>query len=102
MLVMMGVGCTCSPRRSTIPLPAIPAGRNLSRMNTYAKCSANPCGMRTSKIIGLKASYNEHLQKMGGGVELLVTLQPCKSRRRAVMFNREDVASIANQRSDTL
>ena len=47
-------------------------GRNLSRMNTYAKCAANPCGMRTSKIIGLKASCNEHLQKMGVGKVLLL------------------------------
>jgi hypothetical protein len=43
-------------------------GRNPSRMNTYAKCAANPRGMRTSKIIELKASCNEHLQKNGGGV----------------------------------
>jgi len=35
-------------------------------MNTYAKCAANPRGMRTSKIIGLKVSWNEHLQKTGG------------------------------------
>ena len=41
-------------------------------MNTYAKCAANPCGMRTSKIIGLKASWNEHLQKKGGGEVLLL------------------------------
>jgi len=32
-------------------------------MNTYARRAANPSGMRTSKIIGLKTSCNEHLQK---------------------------------------
>ena len=47
--------------------------RNLSGMNTYAKRAANPCGMRTSKIIGLKVSWNEHLRKMGGGGGLFVT-----------------------------
>jgi hypothetical protein len=47
-------------------------------MNTYAKCAANPCGMRTSKIIELKASCNEHLQKNGGeGVLLLPTGVGC-------------------------
>ena len=57
-------------------------------MNTYAKGAANPCGMRTYKIIGLKAglytsrnfcvkyiiqlkvSCNEHLQKKGEGEDL--------------------------------
>jgi len=43
-----GIGSTCSPRKN---------------MNTYAKCAANPRGMLTSKIIGLKASCNEHLQR---------------------------------------
>ena len=33
----------------------ITIGSNLSKMNTYAKCATNPCRMRTSKIIGLKA-----------------------------------------------
>ena len=50
-----------------------PAGGNLRRMNTYAKRAANPCRMRTSKIIGLKVSCNEHLQKSGGGGGLIVT-----------------------------
>jgi hypothetical protein len=36
-------------------------------MNTYAKRAANPNGMRTYKIIALKASCNEHLQKRGRG-----------------------------------
>ena len=36
---------------------------NLSKMNSYAKCAANPCRILTSKIIGLKVSWNEHLQK---------------------------------------
>jgi hypothetical protein len=48
--------------------PAGKTGSNPSKMNTYAKCAANPCGMRTYKIIGLKVSWNEHLQKTGGGV----------------------------------
>jgi hypothetical protein len=43
-----------------------------NRMNTYTKCSANPRGMRTFKIIGLKLSCNEHLQKNGGGEVLLL------------------------------
>src|ERR1700687_2104238 len=47
-------------------------GRNSSRMNTYAICSANPCGMNTSKIIELKASCNQHLQKRGVGEVLLL------------------------------
>jgi hypothetical protein len=45
---------------------------SLNRINTYAKCAANPSGMRTSKIIGLKTSWNEHLQKRGGGERLLL------------------------------
>jgi hypothetical protein len=49
---------------------------NLSRMNTYIKCAANPCGMRTYKIIGLKASCNEHLQKTRGRGSLIVTQRP--------------------------
>ena len=44
---------------------------NPSKMNTYAKWAAKPCRMRTYKIIGLKVSYNEHLQKMGVEVLLL-------------------------------
>ena len=42
-------------------------------MNTYAKCAANPCGIRTSEIIGLKVPWNEHLQKTGGWGGLIVT-----------------------------
>src|SRR6202166_1436085 len=53
--------------------PASETGRNLSRMNTYAKHAANPCGMNTSRIIGLKASCNEHLQENGGRGGLIVT-----------------------------
>ena len=41
-------------------------GSNSGKMNTYAKRAANPCRMRTSKIIGLKVPCNEHLQKSGG------------------------------------
>jgi hypothetical protein len=68
-------GCTCSPRKIRMwALLGVHEGirRNPSRMNTYAKCAANPCGMRTSKIIGLKVSRNEHLQKVGEGRELLL------------------------------
>ncbi len=50
------LGCTCSPR---------------NKMDTYARRAANPCRMRTSKIIGLKASCNEHLQKRGEGVGVM-------------------------------
>jgi hypothetical protein len=52
-----GVGCTCSPR---------------NKMNTYAKCAANPRGVLTSEIIGLKVSCNEHFQKNGGRGGLLL------------------------------
>jgi hypothetical protein len=54
--------------------------RNPNKMNTYAKCAANPCGMRTCKIIGLKVSYNEHLQKSGGRAEHIVTQRPPTTR----------------------
>ena len=47
---------------------------NLSKMNTYAKCAAKPRRMNTSKIIGLKVSWNEHLQKSGGGGLLLLPI----------------------------
>jgi len=67
------------------PVPWPYAGRNLSKMNTYARRAANPCGIRTSKIIGLKASCNEHLQKNGGRGALIVTqrLPPARRRRQA-------------------
>ena len=52
-----GVGFTCSPR---------------NKMNTYAESAANPRGMRSYKTIALKAPWNEHLQKMGGGEGLLL------------------------------
>jgi hypothetical protein len=42
-------------------------------MNTYAKFAANPRRMHTSKIIGLKVSCNEHLQKNRGRGGLIVT-----------------------------
>jgi hypothetical protein len=66
---------------SVVPRATMPStrrtGGNLNRMNTYAKCSANPCGMNTSKIMGLKASCNQHLQKKGGrGVLLLPNGHP--------------------------
>ncbi len=38
-------------------------------MNTSIKCACNPSRMNTSKIIGLKVLWNEHLRKkVGGGV----------------------------------
>jgi len=64
-----------------------PAGKigsnlnNLSKMNTYAKSAANSCRMRTSKIIALKVSYNEHLQKKGAGEVLLLPSQNGKFSR---------------------
>src|ERR1700688_4764316 len=62
-----GCGLHLQPGRKT--------ARNPSRMNTYANCAANPCRMRTYKIVelnGLKVSWNEHLQKMGGRGGLLL------------------------------
>jgi hypothetical protein len=66
------------------PCPG-PTGSNLSKMNTYAKCAANPRGMNTCKIIGLKVSCNEYLQKNGGREGLIVTqrLPPARRRRQA-------------------
>ena len=86
MFVTTGVGCTCSLRRSPFPsragVPILAAQHsppcssrplsNSSTINTYAKCAANPRGMRTYKIIGLKTSWNEHFRKMGGGEVLLL------------------------------
>ncbi len=77
------VGEGSAARRARVDYPRIDAstgstGNNLSRMNTYAKCAANPCGMNTSKIIGLKVSYNEHLQINGGTEKLwLPSNHPC-------------------------
>jgi hypothetical protein len=59
-------------RRSTTRASALRQELNFSKMTTYAKRAANPCGMHTYKIIGLKASWNEHLQKMGGGEHILL------------------------------
>src|SRR5713226_4590091 len=39
-------------------------------MRSYKKCVRNSIGMRTYKIIGLKVSQNEQLQKTGGGSPL--------------------------------
>jgi hypothetical protein len=64
-----GVGGTCSPRKS-------------NTMNTYANRAANTNGMRTYKIIGLKVSCNEHLQKNGGRGGLIVTQRPPTTRSR--------------------
>jgi hypothetical protein len=72
-----GAGCTCSPRNT---------GRNPNRMNTYEKCAANPCRMRTSRMIGLKVSCNEHLRKSRGGASVIVTQrrdQPRRARAKA-------------------
>src|SRR5579863_9201481 len=51
--------------RSEFDFASLP-DRNPSSMSTYAKRAANPCRMRTYKIIGLKVPCNEHLQKNGG------------------------------------
>ena len=76
------------PKARPISRPPAPnhskTGSNLRRINTYAKCAANPCGMNTSKIIGLKVSCNQHLQKNGGWGGLIVTqLAVAPWRRRA-------------------
>ena len=60
-----GAGCTCSPQKRN--------GNNLSRMNTYAKCAANPFGMRTSKSLNLKPRVINTYKKKGGGGGLIVT-----------------------------
>ena len=109
MFVTTGVGCTCSPRKKTITLspkgtrphgatavaaqpvangiprpdrPGLPFRSNPSKMNTYAKYAAKPRTMCTSKIVGLKASCNEHLRKNGGRGGLIVT-QPVVPREAA-------------------
>jgi hypothetical protein len=40
-------------------------------MNTSEKYACKPSGMNTYKIIGLKVSWNEHLQKKVRGVGVL-------------------------------
>ena len=66
----VGEGLAVRPARVDYPLhhphPG-PTRRKSSKMNTYAECAATPCRMRTYKIVGLKASWNEHLQRMGVG-----------------------------------
>jgi hypothetical protein len=57
--------------------PAAKTVSNLSKMNTCANGVANSRRIRTYKIIELKASCNEHLQKKGvGGVSLLPSGPP--------------------------
>jgi hypothetical protein len=62
-------------------------------MNTYAKCATNPCGMRTSKIVGLKVSCNEHLQKNGGRGGLIVTQRPPTARSPRQVGRQESGAT---------
>jgi hypothetical protein len=88
-----GVGCTCSPR---------------NRMNSYAEGAANPCGMRTSKIIGLKVSCNQHLQKSGGPwrtpVSHLRSLIPASDKTITLAFPAASalfVRSFAQERKST-
>src|SRR3989449_11595161 len=47
-------------------------------MRTYEKCVRKPFGMRIYKIIGLKASQNQHLQKKAG---VPLSLCPAAIRR---------------------
>jgi hypothetical protein len=56
-------------------------------MNTYANRAANPRRMRTSKMIELKASYNEHLQKKGGGGPIIVNQT---HPRRQILYPRQE------------
>ena len=44
-------------------LPHVCAGKPF-RIRTYEKCARKAFGICTCKIIGLKVSWNEHLQKM--------------------------------------
>jgi hypothetical protein len=60
--------------------PAARTSINPCRMNTYAKCAANPRGMNTYKIIGLKVSCNQHLRKNRGGGGVIVTQHPLAAR----------------------
>jgi hypothetical protein len=64
--------------------------RNPNKMNTYAKRAAKPRRMCTYKIIRLKASYNEHLQKNGGRGELIVT-QPKTGNEEAISVIRTSI-----------
>src|SRR5882724_1823747 len=45
--------------------------RKSSAMNTYKKCACNPFRMNTCKTLDLKSLCFQHLQKIGGGAELL-------------------------------
>src|ERR1700692_2207220 len=100
MFITTGVGCTCSPRKSrcrsrteasmlvlrcsryadqTPRLYLRPDSKtrsNLSRMNTYAKCAANPCRMRTSKSLDLKPRGMNTYEKRGKWWGLIVTQRP--------------------------
>src|SRR5712692_1882443 len=64
-------GQFCSePRRSfgNANSPKMSAGADKSfGIRTYEKCARNSFRIHTYKIIGLKASWNEHLQKTSGG-----------------------------------
>ena len=67
-----------------------------------AKCACNSLAICTYKIIGLKPSWNEHLQKSREGLPLLASLLPCflasalfhcslLQRRRSKMSDRKSV-----------
>jgi len=75
-----------------------------NRMNTYAKCAANPCGIRTSKIIGLKASCNEHLQKNGGreGFGCGLYSQPTQILLPSALFVRSFRSSAPERKSTSV
>ena len=49
-------------------------------MRSYEKCARNPFGIRSYKIIGLKVPWNQHLQKMWGGLP-----PPCLSQSSFVV-----------------
>jgi protein-S-isoprenylcysteine O-methyltransferase Ste14 len=55
---------------------------NMSTINTYAKCAANPCRMRTYKITGLKTPVMNTYKKVGGGEVLLLPKRPPASAAR--------------------
>jgi hypothetical protein len=54
-------------------------------MNTYQKFAAKPFRILTSRMIGLKISWNEHLQKNRGVGPLIVTHPPTASRPRLLL-----------------
>jgi hypothetical protein len=75
--------------------PTTNVRRKCCKMNTYAKCAANPRRMRTSKTIEFKDSYNQHFQESGGWGGLIVTQRPPTARG----LERKSPARVSSSRS---